>query len=124
MAHKFADYWNVFTMDDRTNPPTLVYRGRLDLRTMDENGILANGSYHEQATGTVRPIRGKVHEIGDWEFLVLSHADASARYRGQLSQEVGNQMKIFGTRFTPTQVSDRERTFLVQDEEPWLITKP
>lgn len=127
MAHKFAFIWRVYTFDETTTPPSLTDRGTLDLTTMDENGILANGMYHERPTKANHPISGRVNEFGNETFLVLNHINAGSpsRYRGLLTHERQANLKILGTRFIPrTAVRQEGEGMLVQDEEPWIIFKP
>src|SRR6267143_173506 len=99
MAHKFAFQWHVFTINYATTPPQFVPRGVMDLTTIDENGVLANGVYHEQPTSIDHPIKGAV---GPLMSLMLAHTDASvARYEGLLVRDHLGDMTIAGRRLTP-----------------------
>ena len=60
MTHKFKGDWRVFTFNETTTPPSLTDRGTLDINNIDDNGIIANGMYHERPTNVNHPIRGRL----------------------------------------------------------------
>jgi hypothetical protein len=122
MAHKFAYRWSVFTVNYSTSPPQFVDRGYMDLTTMDDYGVLANGNYHEVPTNVDHPIMGTANQIG--ASLVLAHPDRRFRFEGMLVRDKDGNMTIAGRRLTRVTPLKGRETLLNQEEEPWIITKP
>ena len=123
MAHKFGTIWTTHLPDDDGG---LERQGYMDLSTMEPNGRLENGKYL-LPKGGVRRLEGQA--VGG--SIVLREFDGAthrATYNGLLAHESGSdantRLVLVGTRHAETTGPGAIDDFLVQNDSPWVITKP
>jgi hypothetical protein len=98
----------------------------MDLSTMEPNGRIDNGRYL-LPKGGVRRLEGQA--VGN--SMVLREFDGAtvrATYNGELAHESagpdGSRLVIVGIRHAETTGPDFIDDFTVQNDSPWVITKP
>ena len=119
MTHRLAGIWRNFGFNLEVTPPRIQRDGEMDLRTLDDNGILERGYVGAQP----KPIKGKINDVGNITKVRFERTDAQAngaRYEGFLIvDDATGKMTIIGKL-----VTNQAALASGQTEEPWVITKP
>ena len=128
MTHKLAYTWTTHVM-----PPLpgrgLIREGHMDLSTMDDNGILANGTFYLESGGSPRTLKGEAIGGNPVYYLTLREYDdrniLRATYDGLLAHESANgRMVIVGKKHFPITASNLDAVTADQNDPPWVLTKP
>jgi hypothetical protein len=125
MAHKLADNWRSQLIPSTGgNDPD----GQMDLSTMNTDGVLAEGR-HYLAGGDFRRLTGHADGINPI-FITLTEFNennvAAVTYTGQLVYEHPDtsriRMVIVGKRHP--EIIHGDPLLAVQQDQPWILTKP
>ncbi len=118
--HKLAEEFSVFIN------ASLEDNGIMDLKNMDENGVLTGGKHHHgTAHDTINGEATKVvSPLGGASFVVSLHSeDNTAFYNGLLVFDKDDKLTIVGGYCFRDQES-KDLALPAQDEGVWVITKP
>ena len=125
MTHKLADNWRC-RLIPRGGDVDLD--GQMDLSTMNNEGVLAEGRHYLQGGG-FRTLRGNAVGVNPI-FITLTELNENSvpaiTYTGQLVYEHPDsdhiRMVIVGKRHF--EIIHGDAALAVQADEPWILTKP
>jgi len=115
MAHKFAHDWTSWEL----LTTGLSKEGDMDLKKMNANGHLDKDEGKHKRGGQDFKLGG---ESPDEQSLTLE-SETGDTFEGKLIFERRNRMIIFGIKHVGHPL-DKKREGEIQDDPPWLLTKP